>query len=408
LSAGGARRRLLVVLGSLYAVPLCLAWSVALAHLALGAAALAALVLGVRYRTWILRRTPADPALLGFAASWVLAAALAVDRAGSIVPLKKLLLLPILHLGAAVFATGSRARNALRLFVGGIAMTALVVLLQFLLVPHPSTDRLRGLTHYMTFSGLLALALPLAAAGCAGARGRARLAYATALAVLAVSLVVGMTRSAWLGSVAAAAAMLARARPRWALAAPVAAGLVFLVLPSAYRARAVSSFDLAHPDNVERLRLWRAGLDMWRDHPWTGVGLMDLKPLVIQYERAGSGPVHGHLHDNWIQIAATTGVIGLVAYGWLMVALGALAWRAGSAAPDRESRALGLGVWGAFVAFQVAGLFEWNFGDVEITIALYFLAASALASAARWDSGSGNAAPDGAFQQHAAGVGRRE
>jgi O-antigen ligase len=397
-----------VVVGSLYAVPLCLAWSVALAHVALGVAALAALALGFGSRIWLLRRTPADAAVLAFAGTWILAALLAVDRAGSLVPLKKLLLLPVLHLASAALAPSTRARTALRLFVAGIAATALVVLLQFLLVPHPSTDRLRGLTHYMTFSGLLALALPIAIAGCAGTRGRARGAYAAALAVLGVSVVVSFTRSAWLGTLAAAGAMLLRVRPRAAFAVPVLAVGLFLVLPATYRERALSSFDPAHADNAERLRLWRAGFAMWRDHPWTGVGLMDLKPLVSRYEAPGPGPVHGHLHDDWLQIAATTGLIGLVAYGCLMLVFGRLAWDGGAAPIDPELRALGVGVWGAFWAFQVAGLFEWNFGDVEITIALYFLVACALASAAPRGSGFGNAPQPGAFHHHAAAPGRWE
>jgi hypothetical protein len=42
--------------------------------------------------------------------------------------------------------------------------------------------------------------------------------------------------------------------------------------------------------------------------------------------------------------------------------------------------AIALGIWGGFVGFTIMGLFEWNFGDVEVTIALCFLAGTALAA----------------------------
>jgi O-antigen ligase len=138
--------------------------------------------------------------------------------------------------------------------------------------------------------------------------------------------------------------------------------------------------------------MWHAGYRMFRDHPLTGVGLQDLHPLYLAYRSAGSTEVVGHLHNVFVQIAATMGVIGLVAFAWLYGAL----LRAASAglAPGRglarrlrdEGMGAGvrLGVTAALLGFLVAGLFEWNFGDEELLYLLYTMVGIAWASR-RWE-----------------------
>jgi len=81
--------------------------------------------------------------------------------------------------------------------------------------------------------------------------------------------------------------------------------------------------------------------------------------------------VHGHLHNNVLQVLATRGLVGLVAFLWLQMAFARLVWRARSV--DAEMAALLLGLWGSLWGFELMGLFEWNFGDVEVMIPLYFL-----------------------------------
>jgi putative inorganic carbon (HCO3(-)) transporter len=300
--------------------------------------------------------------------------------AASAVNLKKLLLLPLAHLVVlGCEQPPPRARRILQLFVAGIALTALVAVTRFVLAEVAPGARLRSTGHYMTFAGLLLLAAPLCAGAAATTRGRTRLAYAAGLAVLAAALLLSFTRGAWLGVVAAAGAMLWRRRRRALAVVPLVVALAFVLAPPAYRARALSAFDPAHPTNVDRTRLWRAAVAIWRDHPWTGVGMVDLAPYYVRYRHDDAGQVHGHVHDNWLQIAATLGTPGLLAFLWLMIAYGGIAARAAAAATDAETRGLADGIWGAFWGFQVMGLFEWNFGDVEVTIAFVYLIGAALA-----------------------------
>jgi O-antigen ligase len=362
-----------VLLFGVYAIPLTVGWTVAGVHIAYGIAAAGGLALGCFCRHWPVRRSPADRAMLAFAVACLLSTARSLDPAASAVAMKKLLLLPLVHLVAGSLTTPARARWGLRCFVLGLAGTALVALLSFVATTHPADWRFRSTGHYMTFAGLLLLAWPSSAAAVLRCRGRLRLPYAAAFVVLTVALVLGFTRGAWLGAVAACVALVARHRPRRLWIVPAAAVAAFLVLPGAYRERALSSFDPAHPTNLDRVRLWHAGFDIWRDHPWTGTGWIDLAPVYRQYRRTPEGEVHGHLHNSWIHVLATLGGLGLLAFGWLMVGLGRLAWAAGRGSSDPELEGLAAGIWGAFWGFQVMGLFEWNFGDVEVTIATFFL-----------------------------------
>jgi O-antigen ligase len=380
----------------LTAIPCTAGWTVAGVHIAVGIAAAAVLALGAGFRRWLLRRTPADAAFAAFAIAAILATFGSAERGTSFVGLKKLLLIPVVHMAAGVLATPRRARLGLRLFVAGLALTAGVAIVHFVLVAHAADARLRTTGHYMTLAGLLLLATPLAAAAAAATRGRVRALYLLALAVLVTGLLLGFTRSAWLGAIVAVTVMLLRVRPRLAWLVVPGIAIAFALLPPAYRDRARSSFDPTHPNNLDRLRMWRAGVVIWRQHPWTGVGLVDLKPYVRAVRTSDAGQVHGHMHDNFMQILVMTGMLGLLAFVWLMVGVGRAAWVAGRAGPDAESHALGLGIWGAFWGFQVMGLFEWNFGDVEVTIALYFLfgAGIAAASAARGIAGLPGRATD--------------
>lgn len=371
----------------LFAIPLTVTWTVAGAHIAVGVAAALGLARGCLWRSWPLARTLADAAFAAFAVAACLAALLALPATANPVPLKKLLLIPIVHLAAAVLATPARARWACRLFVFAVGMTALVTSTLFLAQDHAPWDRLRSTTHYMTLSGLLLLAWPMTmAATCMGAkRGRALYGVATLAITLALGLT--LTRSAWLGAVVAVIALLSRTRPRWLLVVPAALVIGFMLLPTTQRDRLASSLDFSNHSQADRFQMWRAGVSMWRARPLTGVGLGDLQAIYRDFAPAGAARAYGHLHNNWVQILASMGSLGVIAFGWLMLQCGRIVYRAGAAAHERELRALCLGAWGSFWGFQSMGLFEWNFGDVEVTIAFYFLigtlAATALSSPAR-------------------------
>jgi O-antigen ligase len=137
--------------------------------------------------------------------------------------------------------------------------------------------------------------------------------------------------------------------------------------------------------NLERTYMWDAGGRMFRDHPLTGVGLEDLHPVYDRYRLPQAHERAGHLHSVPVQIAATMGIVGLIAFVALYAAMLVCAVSGLGpmlSAPGVEA-GLRVGVLAALLGFLVAGLFEWNFGDEELLYLLFTLVGLAW-SARRW------------------------
>jgi O-antigen ligase len=252
--------------------------------------------------------------------------------------------------------------------------------------------RARGLSgHYMTFAGQLLLQLPVAiAVAVCERRPRWRIgATLTALLALA-ALAVTFTRSAWIGLFVECAVIAGAVWPLGLVGLMALAGAAFAFAPGMYRERLYSIFDPNHPWNRQRVFMWDAGLRMLRDHPWTGVGLEDLHALYDRYRSPASTERAGHLHNVFVQIAASMGVIGLAAFGWLYASFYRAAARGLRPQLRRGGIAAGvrLGTLAALTGFLAAGFFEWNFGDEELLYALYILVGIAWAARA-WDDANG-------------------
>lgn len=375
---------------------LALPWTIApmgIAAALCGALTLAALARG-RAR-W--PRTPVDLPAVAWAVALALAAWFALDRAASLPRLGKALFPALVGLAALHAAREPAGRRFAAAFLASAGVAAAFGVAAFVMRGAGFEGRARGAVgHYMTFAGQLLLLLSLAAGIALAARERRWRLGALAVALpAAAALAATFTRSAWLGLLAALATLLGFARPRALPALALGAALAVALAPGDYRARILSIADPSSPWNRERTYMWEAGARMFRDHPLTGVGLMDLKPVYDRYRAPGARERAGHLHSVPIQVAATTGVLGLAAFAALLAGLFACAMRGLRADARRGGLAAGvrLGVAAGLVGFVVAGLFEWNFGDEELLYPLYTLAG--LAWAARgWDRAEGRPAPD--------------
>jgi O-antigen ligase len=242
--------------------------------------------------------------------------------------------------------------------------------------------RVRGAAgHPLTYGGQAMLLCAIAGSVLLRARSRRWRLMAGALLVLLLPALLGSyTRSAWIGTLVAFTVILAATRARWLLGLAAVVALLLVIGPPAYRDRALSAFNPNSVWNVERVLLWTAGWRMFQEHPITGVGLQDLHPLIERYRPPGAHEQHGHLHSIYVQIAATMGLIGIAAFGWLAWGLFETAGRGLKAAltrPPPEADGLGHALRVAAVAalsgFLVAGLFEWNFGDEELLDFLFTL-----------------------------------
>ncbi|MFF5155677.1 O-antigen ligase family protein [Streptomyces sp. NPDC000348] len=208
-----------------------------------------------------------------------------------------------------------------------------------------------GATDVMGMATVVSLGL-VCAAGVALGRApvQQRAAAAGCALVLLLPLALSFSRGAWIATALACAVQLALAGLRRALkvaAAVVAAGVVltggFGVGTAMLQERIDSITQVADaPDQsvVDRYTLWAAATGMWREHPWTGVGLKSFPEyrdghstlaLSSGSDIEGAGEeFHKQAllspHSMYLLVLSEQGLIGLLALagGWLALLVCAL------------------------------------------------------------------------------------
>jgi O-antigen ligase len=278
-----------------------------------------------------------------------------------------------------------------RLVVDLWRTTALYLVLRGLVEWFAGADNLElrvtgGLSVYMTYAGLLLVFVPfLGSRGLSGGRRTSRVADAVVAAAGAFAIALTLTRSAYLGLAVGILVVLLAARPRLALAAPFGIALFVVLMPLAVRDRLMSATNPRDVTMNDRVAMWKAGAAMIRERPLFGVGPGRVKELYPVYRVSGwVEPRPGHLHNNVVMIAAETGIPSLLAYLWFVGAFFAGALRQVRASARGEPlRGVTLGAIGAMASVFAAGMFEYNFGDVEVLMATLVVATLPFAGRAR-------------------------
>jgi putative inorganic carbon (HCO3(-)) transporter len=282
-------------------------------------------------------------------------------------------------------------------FLGTGALVALLGIYQFLFQVGPEGFVLfdRFMRAYGTFDqpnpygGYLGLTLPLAV-GLVLAwivpRGkrpsRAWLVLATCCGLLMVlALVMSWSRGAWLGFGAALVVMALAVVVQSGRATVLGAVLLGVIaygllagglarVPPAVLQRFtdflpyVGTVDVRGLDVtdanfavLERLAHWQAALDMWTDFPWLGVGIGNYVVAYPGYALPLWPLALGHAHNYYLNIAAETGVVGLVTFLLLVGSILVAAWRAGWRSSGWRW-GLALGILGVVVHLSIHHLFD--------------------------------------------------
>lgn len=231
---------------------------------------------------------------------------------------------------------------------GGLMMVSSLILLAF--VTHKDTPR-----HFKIFSGITLL-------------------FST------VCLIFTFTRGSWLGFLLGSILIsFQRSKIFFAI---IIFLIVFIVLisPVEIKDRIYSIVDPKHPNNVERIQMWSTGLKIFIDHPIVGIGDIGTEEIYKIYGPPGANPV-GHLHNNFITLLVKLGIVGFISILLLFVKIFIIELKnAVLTLNDWLTNSVSLGAVAAFVAFQVNGLFEWNFGDTEVIMFLWITVGLALSA----------------------------
>jgi O-antigen ligase len=166
-----------------------------------------------------------------------------------------------------------------------------------------------------------------------------------------IALVVTYTRTAWIG-LAVGLLVVAVARHRLLLVVtPLAAVAIAVAIPETVERSTNLESQAAVPSEAgnsvdSRFEQWRVNLPKVQRNPLSGQGLGS-----IAESQQGV-----RVHSDYVRAAVETGVFGLLAYLWLLIATVRGSWRSLRAAvksADRIASAIALGSFGAAAAFIV-------------------------------------------------------
>jgi O-antigen ligase len=233
------------------------------------------------------------------------------------------------------------------------------------------------------YGGYLNLSLPIALAlTLCGRDPRMRWVAGGASALMLFALYLSGSRGALLGLVAA---LVVLAAVGWRIERPtiiallVGAPLVAIawlahLVPIRIEEKLLAQFRVndvsltaqlndANYSTIERLAHWVAGLRMFRAHPLLGVGAGNYDAAYQRYKVPGWDESLTHAHNYYINAAAETGALGLLAFLALIGVALWVAWRATRATDWRrgahgalagvDARAVAIGCGAVVVALCV-------------------------------------------------------
>lgn len=326
---------------------------------------------------------PYTAPLLAFMATTLISLANSSNPSVGWHPIQKFVLFFMGLLAVAFVTTESRARSAYKLLIATATVAGTMAIIQFVsrqiaygsggpLENDPTLlNRITGpLGHWMTFSGVQLLVW-CAAVPALIVLGRR---WIPNVAIIGTAIVLSNTRGAWLGA-AAGFAFVALALPRRVLAAVLIPMIAVTLAASPFIIRRVSmSLDNSLATNYSRAIYRDVGMKMIKARPLFGVGPERVDDDFPRYypDKPLDQFYTGHLHNDFLQIAAERGLLCLAAFLWFFVELyRSLLKRLRNSEDD--SRWVTLGALAALTGFVIAGLNEYNFGDSEVLVLFLFI-----------------------------------
>ena len=230
--------------------------------------------------------------------------------------------------------------------------------------------------HHLTYGGYLMMVAMLSVSlALFGIRGRTRLLYALSSLVLFLALLFSYARSAWIGFLAGALGMaVLRGRRTMAVVLPVVAVVIIvaaLFLPAVQEQAEEAVSQLQGRVKSDRLLMWAAAWQLIGDRPLLGAGPGQAGDALSRY---GYEMSYGHLHNDLINTAANSGLIGLAAFLWIWAAFLYLTARCRRRFRKTPwTAAMATAGFGIVIALLAAGQFQCYYTDAEDGMLLWLL-----------------------------------
>ncbi|TKJ33597.1 hypothetical protein CEE39_03695 [bacterium (candidate division B38) B3_B38] len=256
---------------------------------------------------------------------------------------------------------------------------------------------------YLTYAEYLIVVISLTLGLFIYSKGVRRKIYFTiALAVMFGGLVVSYSRGPWIGllcSVLLLAGMKGKRVLLITILVLVSLNLSLFYLNLGRSSVMVRSIFRLHPDgepssllpylqsNKERLLMWRSGFQILSDNPRylvSGIGMHALQKIYPEYRSPEAQHQNlWHLHNNFMQILVTRGLLGLTAFLWIFLVWWKRIWRGFRDSPPGIEKGVLAGSLAGVAGFLVSGLTEYSWGDTEVLMLLYCILGITIAIARR-------------------------
>jgi O-antigen ligase len=348
-------------------------FSVAVSSIAMGISA--ALLLAYIFYRKELPKTGLEFFFLAYAAGELLATIFSSEQVDSFINMKRLFLIIIVYLILLSFNSRERLKNTLIIFVV-VSSTLSFIELFSLTIVEGRMERLSIFQYFLTESGLkmMTLLLIIPFVFETGVPKQWKIGAIIVGMPLVLGLILTQTRSSWIGFIIGLVT-IGLVKYKKVLLVTVALILLFtMIAPTDLKERALSVFDPQHTSNRSRINMITTGWQMFLDRPIVGFGDVDLKKYYVEYTVPIDNSEGGHLHNNIMHLLVTLGLLGFIAVMILFIKIFIRLYRfARNANDDWLLKGIAIGTFASYIAFHVNGLFEWNFGDHEVAVLLWFI-----------------------------------
>ncbi len=226
-----------------------------------------------------------------------------------------------------------------------------------------------------------------------------RFASAGFLIIAVPSMLLSFSRGGYLATAAVVVGLaLSHRRRVWLLAGTAVVGVLVALIPPIFHRISVEFQNVNGTTffgRAGRLELWSAALKMLSERPIFGAGLSGFADRVAPFWN----PTHPERfidpHNIVLNFWVETGVLGVIAFTWIMVVAFRVTWR-GWRASRPDWRPIELGVMLALVAIVVHGLVDVPYFKNDLSLQFWTLAALAWAGSREVSARASSAPPPSA------------
>lgn len=205
-----------------------------------------------------------------------------------------------------------------------------------------------------------------------------------------VGLIFAAERSAWVGAICAIIALTLsfsfKTFMKGFLAMAIVGALTYAFVPIVKQRIDPMFNPNQDPSITARYKIWNVAFEKFKENPVYGIGIRRF-PHISGIEGAvNTKGYFDHAHSNYLHLLATTGLIGFIAYIYLIFATLRLSWkilklkeRDGAGLDElrqlKLQRSIAAGSLAATTALMISGIFEYNFGTGQVRLFYFYMLA---------------------------------